>query len=331
MSIGMMGFDGFIWFTGVVEDRNDPEQLGRYRVRCVGIHTDDKSVLPTRDLPWAMPMMPLTSASVSEVGQTPSLVEGSWVVGFFRDGESCQEPVIMGSLPGKPYGQVNQQLGFNSNADSTTDAWGPFPRYAGDVDTPRSARGGVDSVPLATRMNGVNQGHRDNTPAEEDETGRGLKSVNPKPIAWGGSWEAFPVNYNAQYPYCHTTQTESGHLFELDDTPGAERVLLMHRKDTFVEMDAEGNFRIHAYGVGEVLVDLELNVECKGNVNIYSHGKTTVYAEDNIDMQSDKDVRIRCKNFRVEAEDNIDEICGGTMKLDAGSNIDADAPRIDLN
>ena len=31
-----MGMDGFIWFTGVVEDRNDPSKLGRVRVRCVG-------------------------------------------------------------------------------------------------------------------------------------------------------------------------------------------------------------------------------------------------------------------------------------------------------
>ena len=37
-----MGMDGFIWFTGVVEDRDDPSKLGRVRVRCVGHHTDDK-------------------------------------------------------------------------------------------------------------------------------------------------------------------------------------------------------------------------------------------------------------------------------------------------
>ena len=29
-----MGQDGFIWFTGVVEDRNDPDSLGRVRVLC---------------------------------------------------------------------------------------------------------------------------------------------------------------------------------------------------------------------------------------------------------------------------------------------------------
>ena len=42
----------FYSFTGVVEDRKDPQQLGRYRVRVLGIHTDDKKVLPTADLPW---------------------------------------------------------------------------------------------------------------------------------------------------------------------------------------------------------------------------------------------------------------------------------------
>ena len=46
-----LGKNNFIWFNGVVEDRNDPQKLGRLRVRCVGIHTDNKDELPTADLP----------------------------------------------------------------------------------------------------------------------------------------------------------------------------------------------------------------------------------------------------------------------------------------
>ena len=42
-----LGKNNFIWFNGVVEDRNDPQKLGRLRVRCVGIHTDNKDDLPT--------------------------------------------------------------------------------------------------------------------------------------------------------------------------------------------------------------------------------------------------------------------------------------------
>ena len=36
-----MGLDGFVWFTGVVENRNDPAKLGRVQVRCLGYHTED--------------------------------------------------------------------------------------------------------------------------------------------------------------------------------------------------------------------------------------------------------------------------------------------------
>ena len=83
-----MGFDGFIWFQGVVEDRMDPLQLGRVRVRILGLHTEQKDNIPTADLPWAYPMQPITSAAMSGVGTTPlGPVPGTWVVGFFRDGE----------------------------------------------------------------------------------------------------------------------------------------------------------------------------------------------------------------------------------------------------
>ena len=41
----------FAWFTGVVEDNLDPQQMGRVRVRCFGYHTDDKIQIPTESLP----------------------------------------------------------------------------------------------------------------------------------------------------------------------------------------------------------------------------------------------------------------------------------------
>ena len=98
-----MGKDGFQWFVGVVEDRNDPKTLGRVRVRCLGYHTEDLVKLPTADLPWAHPMNPITSATVSGIGNTPlGVVEGTWVIGFFTDGPSAQQPVIIGTLPGVP-------------------------------------------------------------------------------------------------------------------------------------------------------------------------------------------------------------------------------------
>jgi hypothetical protein len=60
-----LGRNGFIWFNGVVEDRQDPQYLGRVRVRCIGFHTANKTELPTADLPWAMVALPITSAGIS--------------------------------------------------------------------------------------------------------------------------------------------------------------------------------------------------------------------------------------------------------------------------
>ena len=98
-----MGLDGFVWFVGVVENRNDPAKLGRVQVRCLGYHTEDLNDIPTKDLPWAHVMHSVSNPSMQGLGSSPSfLVEGSWVVGFFMDAKEKQQPMIIGSLPGIP-------------------------------------------------------------------------------------------------------------------------------------------------------------------------------------------------------------------------------------
>ena len=123
-----MGKDGFTWFVGCVEDRNDPERLGRVRVRCLGYHTEDKSKIPTEDLPWASVMSPTTTPSMNGLGETPSfLVPGSWVVGFFTDAQTMQEPIIMGSLPGKNSTQGDKTKGFTDATNRIHRRLRPYP------------------------------------------------------------------------------------------------------------------------------------------------------------------------------------------------------------
>jgi len=87
-------------YYGVVENRQDPLSLGRCQVRIVGLHTHDKSLLPTNDLPWATPIQPVTSAAMNGIGHTPiGPVEGTSVVVAFADVEQ-QQPIIIGTLGG---------------------------------------------------------------------------------------------------------------------------------------------------------------------------------------------------------------------------------------
>jgi hypothetical protein len=107
-------YGNFVWWQGVVEDRVDPLMLGRCRVRILGYHTDDIKEIPTDGLPWATIMQPTTSAALSGMGTTPlGPVEGTWVIGFFRDGEDAQEPVIMGTIGGMPEEGPDPNKGFN--------------------------------------------------------------------------------------------------------------------------------------------------------------------------------------------------------------------------
>ena len=110
------GKDGYIWWHGVVEDRKDPLFLGRCRVRILGWHTEDKTELPTAMLPWAQALMPITSASQVGVGQAPvGPVEGTWVMGYYRDGELAQEPVMVGTLHGIPERYAAKNVGFSDS------------------------------------------------------------------------------------------------------------------------------------------------------------------------------------------------------------------------
>lgn len=90
-------------YFGVVEDRvSDPLKLGRCKVRVIGLHTEDKTELPTADLPWATVMQPVTSAAMSGIGHSPvGPVEGSWVIVMFND-EHKQYPIILGTIGGIP-------------------------------------------------------------------------------------------------------------------------------------------------------------------------------------------------------------------------------------
>lgn len=100
-----------MFHTGVVESRDDPLKLGRCKVRVVGVHSEDLSLLPTEDLPWAFPMQPINSAAMNGIGWSPvGPVPGTWVVIFFQD-DAKQFPVMLGTIGGVPqeslYGQID--------------------------------------------------------------------------------------------------------------------------------------------------------------------------------------------------------------------------------
>ena len=96
-----MSFYGDIhrWWIGTVEEasgQTDPTGLGRCKVRIDGIHGPD---IRQWDLPYAQTILPATSGGTSGNVETPQLLSGAKVIGFFLDGALSQLPVIWGYIP----------------------------------------------------------------------------------------------------------------------------------------------------------------------------------------------------------------------------------------
>ena len=123
-------------YYGVVEDIHDPKKLGRVKVRIINVHSKDKNLIPTADLPWALVMAGTTTPSISGVGHSTFLLQGSWVVGTFTD-VNLQAFLIMGSLPTMSGNHMSSAFGF-------TDPNGQYPRANNEEDNNLRTRGNPD-------------------------------------------------------------------------------------------------------------------------------------------------------------------------------------------
>ena len=299
-----MGKDGFSWFVGVVEDRNDPTKLGRVRVRVLGRHSEDLTQVKTTDLPWAHVMHPVTDPSMQGLGHTPSfLTQGSWVVGFFRDTEA-QQPVIMGSLPGVPESKANYTKGFNDprGVDSPQEAYDGDPTYGPYPGTRNSGHGVGESDINRLALSKISETHQslinrrderlrgDPETEDDDEEASGIPTAtkpylntlsNEAEQETRGFWEepnpkgiikdANPY-ISAAYPYNHVFESESGHITEVDDSPGAERMFRQHTAGTFEEIHPDGSVVTKIIGDNYEIVIGGENIVIKGSQNITVEG-----------------------------------------------------------
>ena len=304
-----MGMDGFVWFTGVVEDRNDPSKLGRVRVRCLGLHTESLIDLPTADLPWAHVMHPTTDPSMQGLGNTPSfLVEGSWVIGFFLDAVEKQQPLIMGSLPGIPQRGADNTKGFNDprGNDSPqvlyrgTPTYGPYPKEGDgsddevwngqeieEPDTSLLGRGksSENHTSLTNRRNnredndgnGIPIATKPNIGTVSDvlkttPTASTFEEPHPKSVDYDTYIKNNIPYSSSQYPYNHVFESESGHVMEVDDSPEAERLLRYHKTGTFEEIHPDGQRVVKVVGKNYEIIADDNNVFINGDVNLTATG-----------------------------------------------------------
>ena len=336
------GQDGFVWFTGVVEDRNDPTKLGRVRVRCVGYHTADKTKIPTEDLPWAWVMQNVHTPAMAGWGDTPGfIVEGSWVVGFFRDAETLQEPIVIGTLPGVPNQAGNPNFGFHDPRRRDEDPekegyniskYPPTPLSSSDhsineSDVNRLARNETvtwegEDVSLAHSI--LNEKELNRT--KKVPVANASKSIfeHEKPAVsvfadteLSEGWDEPKSTYAAVYPNNNVRETYGKNIKEYDDTDGATRIHEIHgQSGTFYEIDHSGNKVTRIVGDNYEIVAGNNYVNLKGEVFLTIDNSCNTYIKG---------------NWNIQVDGNVVENIKGTYDQNVTGDATMDAKTINLN
>jgi hypothetical protein len=345
-------------YYGVVESRADPKQLGRVRVRVLGIHTEDKVQLPTADLPWATVLS--HDGANSGLGTTPSFfVEGTWVlVGFFDD--HMQEPYIIGGLPGIPSTKSS-----NYATEGFTDPNNTYPVAINVSDVHENARGSITALSPAARdsIRKVSIPSADFDGFEIATVGSNLAVAQSN----GGTFdEPLVVNgtYKPTYPNNHVYNTESGHLLEFDDTTDQKRIAITHSAGSYQEYSNDGTYVSHVVSKmfeivssdksslceGDVIetidkslklkvnrlgasgnnYDIEIGENANFNIMVRS-GALNMNVNGNVNIFSNDDINMSCDNFRVDASNKVTISSGDKILIDSGGEVDIDGTPINLN
>lgn len=300
---GVSPFGTIAWFLGVIENVNDPLGVNRVQVRCLQYHTEDRSSLPTEQLPWA------TFGNGSAAMSSPMVLPGDYVVGFFLDGKQAQQPIILIKLDGIP-GPQDKSKGFS-------DPSGVYPKVVNKPTTSPLARADLSANnPISYSRDTVTSG---------------------VPTASGGSWSEPKSEYAAKYPKNHVIHTDGGNVIELDDTDGAERIQIFHASGTFTEVHPNGSivhrsvgdqFELTANG-HNLMVGGDCNITAAGDVNVLSGKTLTLGGKDVVITASD--------SLKITSQSEIDIKSGSQMNLEgqgvsvsAGPTFAVDADAIEI-
>ena len=170
--------------------------------------------------------------------------------------------------------------------------------------------------------NKLAQGHINGTVVQTKEKER-LKGVQ---LPDNESWEQPPSPFNGQYPYNKVIQTESGHIIEMDDTPGCERLHVYHKSGTFIEIDSNGTIVKRTKGSSYEIIDRNGYISVTGDANLSVKGAIKIFVGGDANIEVEGDTNVKCFNdITMEAAGRVDISATEEINLhSANVNIEAD-------
>lgn len=289
---------------GIVVDIKDPLEINRVRVRWFGVHSPFTADIPIEDLHWSIVEMPVTSASISGVGlSSHGLVAGSMVTGEFMD-ELKQTSIVLGTISSEQAEAMQNEYAFK-------DPSGEYPRWLGEQDS--------------SRLCSVNRTTDATNTLKEESLAKHADNISIE-----NTW-------NPSYPDNMVYESKAGHVIEIDNTAGSERIHLKHSSGSFIEMVPDGSIVIHQNDKND-LVDGNANTSINGSSN------SVIDQSSSIVIGTDGTIKIG-GSYNIEVGGSATCKVGGSLNVDVGgstsiktpsfivdtSSFIANAPSIELN
>ena len=235
--------------------------------------------------------------------------------------------VYNGSVPP----EKRSMPGFNDPTNSL-----PYAGYRGKPSTNEAARG--------LNANIYHANH------QMTETGK----MTGLPIAGNKGTFGEPENsYAPQYPHNNVMSTKSGHTFEMDDTPGAERIQFTHKSGSTTILTAKGSRTERTVGnsykmdsrdsfhgvqgdyyltaVGDMFVrsttDITIQSDGSKTEAVYNDQTTTVSG--NFDVLIGETLQIKANRVIIEAND-IDIYAKGNLSMQAEGDVNIKGTNINM-
>jgi len=270
----------------VIENNNDPDKTGKVQIRIIGKHpenrndTTNNNYLPTTDLPWANIISPVVSQNIS--GQCDFMVpaNGSVAICTFMDIDE-QVPILLGTVP-----KIVESLPDFNKGFSDPNGVNPISDLVGESQISRLARNeNIDQT--------IIQDKKDNIETSIDCNGTSFSEPQ--------------TEYNTVYPNNRVIESPSGHIIEIDDTTGVERIHIYHKSGTFDEYHSTGDKVERIENDKFQIIINDKNILIKGEAN------TRVEGDRNYEIVGNE-------NKKVEGVQSID-IVGDVEITSTGGDI----------
>ena len=151
-----------------------------------------------------------------------------------------------------------------------------------------------------------------------------------------------PMSSPGQYPHVHVYKSEYGHIKEIDDTPGNERLLDFHKSGTYQEIAPDGRRVVKVVGDNYLIVVADDQIYIEGSHNLYVRGNMNITCLNDValnvggrvEMNVNEDFRLKAKSISLEttsgdvniySTNNLYTRSGANTSIFAGKNINQGA------